>query len=370
MKPLFPIACVLTFLVPRALALETDQFTTANQTLADITREFEQHSMGQIREIVDHTNKSIDAKLKEADTTRSVHRRQRCLFLAHRLMQPKHIAAEVDRRFGRGLTKTSIEHWFEKHEFDQQPALHTISYRESVYAGSAHRWPFMVFAMAPTVKIHGVRMGTDKVGHFFQQGHDYYRNHNESFERTGNAKTAAAHAVSRGARQERTHFGDWITGIYSNADMAANFAGMKFYLNLTSEIEIGNTRCAPILFMRDGQWHINESRCKSLLKPFFSEHFDESLNSALYQPLMRKTVCASLASRANKLSDRQQESARLQSMAHWHGEDYGHSGLDGLITSADIAQASTTHRPQLLEQLNSFVTRNTVPFLKSTTARD
>ncbi len=83
-------------------------------------------------------------------------------------------------------------------------------------------------AASPTVNAYGYYLGTDKLDHFFRQGHEYFE--------LAQAKGVAA-AVAHGVKQEHTYFGTLSSGVYSNSDLAANYAGMKFYQNLREVFE-------------------------------------------------------------------------------------------------------------------------------------
>lgn len=78
-----------------------------------------------------------------------------------------------------------------------------------------------------TAKVKGVCIGADKLGHFFQQGFDY------AVQLVGGAK--ASEAESTGRFGEIGVFGLSATGVFSNADLAANLAGLKFYNDLATK---------------------------------------------------------------------------------------------------------------------------------------
>ncbi len=77
---------------------------------------------------------------------------------------------------------------------------------------------------APLIRVHGVLLGTDKIGHFISQGRKYYRRHRTW--RRGDMTTYGAAAA------ESVFFGGMLAGIYSNADMVANYEGFRFYRSL------------------------------------------------------------------------------------------------------------------------------------------
>src|SRR5215213_2938133 len=80
----------------------------------------------------------------------------------------------------------------------------------------------------PTMKVNGICIGSDKLGHFAQQGKDYF-----VIARRTKGKTTAD-AEDFGERTEGGGFGLATTGVFSNADLEANRQGLKFYDDLAA----------------------------------------------------------------------------------------------------------------------------------------
>lgn len=98
------------------------------------------------------------------------------------------------------------------------------------YSGVNYRlWSNPIFPILnPTMKVNGICIGSDKLGHFFQQGHEYYV---ESHRSGGSVSTA----VAGGQGQEAGGYGLVTTGVYSNADLEANRKGLDFYNDLSAD---------------------------------------------------------------------------------------------------------------------------------------
>jgi hypothetical protein len=79
--------------------------------------------------------------------------------------------------------------------------------------------------LAPVMMINDILIGTDKLGHFFQLGYSKY------YKEILGGKSPAD-AATEGDKTESGTFGIDNTGVYSNADIAANRDGMQFYQNL------------------------------------------------------------------------------------------------------------------------------------------
>ncbi len=154
----------------------------------------------------------------------------------------------------------------------------------SIYGRAFSPVPFSFLFDSPTVNVHGMYLGTDKIDHFFQQGHEYYDQITHA-QPDGAVTTAAiAKVVARGVKEEHTYYGTLVSGIYSNADLAANYAGMKFYLNLRHPVEIGGRVRPPLLEPSRGGWSFRAGVDRDhVLQAFVSDHLDESMNPSRYR---------------------------------------------------------------------------------------
>lgn len=81
-----------------------------------------------------------------------------------------------------------------------------------------------IFGFGPTINVGGAYFGTDKIGHFFSQGRKFYRRYR--------SLGSEAKAARWSAFTERAIFGRLTTGVYSNADLVANYEGYLFYRGL------------------------------------------------------------------------------------------------------------------------------------------
>ena len=150
---------------------------------------------------------------------------------------------------------------------------------------------------------------------------------------------------------ERTYFGLLVSGVYSNADLYANYAGMKFYQNLTEPISIGDrTRPAPV-FLNEGVWNIDPATLReNLLKPFLTDHLNEALNPSGYaftifasvRGAVKKYACPEWHQTYPDLTA-DELTARSKALKLWNGEDYGYTKRSRTASIAEICfQDSTT----------------------------
>lgn len=325
-------------------AFETDQYNLPDEPLADIGAEVSAHAAENIRKALEKINAEIlkqrnclekrDANCDSAEKTTAR--------LAY-LRSEEAIARTVFKPLGGGIPPfTNSGTWMESHKFRAQPARYKTSFGRSIY----RTFPTNYLTISETVRLYGIEFGTDKIAHIFQQGYTYYRIVERAKAKNLSAEEGVRRAVGWGRMSERTFYGYWASGVFSNADLAANYAGMKFYENLTREVKVGNQTIPPILILRNGVWVLNggDAQSEILLKPFISEHLNEALNPSVYYPLfglrssVRRTVekKACPAWRRNFPDIKREDFARMtESLKLWHGEDYGLKESDKLITIAN-----------------------------------
>jgi hypothetical protein len=231
----------------------------------------------------------------------------------------------------------------EAHRFEKQPARYKTGFRKSIF----FVFPINYLTISSTVNVYGSEFGTDKIAHFFQQGYAYYKIYNRA--RLGGLapETAAGKAVKWGQMTERTFYGTLVSGVYSNADLCANFVGMKFYLNLTRPVKIGNETKAAILALRDGAWTFSEKSAlrEFLLKPFLSDHLNEALNPSVFTSnfglrsfvhrTVRKQSCREWLKRHPNFSEADWSEVS-RALTRWHGEDYGFTESRNPVTISNV----------------------------------
>ena len=200
----------------------------------------------------------------------------------------------------------------------------------SVYGRVFSPVPLSFLFDSPTVNLHGFYLGTDKIDHFFQQGHEYYDEVKHAQADGADSASAIADAVARGVKEEHTYYGTLVSGIYSNADLAANYAGMKFYVNLRQPVRIGDRVWPPLLEPSREGWRFRDGVDRDhLLQAFLSDHLDESMNPSRYR-FSRGSIRSRVRDRCDAwmrfYADRLGLVARSgrSFSTTWFGEDYGH----------------------------------------------
>jgi hypothetical protein len=334
-----------------ASALETDQFTVPPAPLADLAPQLSAHVRRSLQKVIDEAND------RHADLARAASQAQwdllRDIFndRAAEKLRADYIAEQVYNALGQGLPECTIESWLARADMGVHPARMEISCDDSIY-GKFWQRPLTMQELSPTVNIYGVYLGTDKIGHLFQQGYEYYKIYRQEEFRGRSPAQATSETVKLGIFQEKGVYGLAMVGVYSNGDLAGNFAGLKFYLNLTRPITINGELLPPILVVRNDQWEINKQAGSVFLKPFITDRLNEALNPCEYAWLYRDHIRASIESRGRQWAafyhtTRQKEALRVHELSTWFGEDYGHSNFKNVFTADQLCFSETRPEAQV-----------------------
>ena len=215
-----------------------------------------------------------------------------------------------------------------------------------------HHWALLLdptklvrLGRSSTIMIDGHYLGVDKLAHFVHMGYIYYADFRRGIEAGVSEEDARNHAFGLGAGghlffSENALLGMFTTGVRSNADLAANYAGFKFFRNLTEETRIRGELQPPLL-VRDGvYWRLNDHvhPHSDFFTIFVTDHWDEALNPNTYGPGIGACVKQELRRRCGDLRGWYRDehgqphpqayfAERVQQLSTYYGENYGYQGV-------------------------------------------
>jgi hypothetical protein len=118
-------------------------------------------------------------------------------------------------------------------------------------------------------------IGTDKLGHFISQGYTYFKMFYLK-------KQDIEKILDYGTRTEIKYFGLTTTGIFSFADLTANFQGMRFWNDLLMRNDdiLGDQGRGPYIQLQNIRW----AKVKDIdMRHYFDGAWDERINWNLYR---------------------------------------------------------------------------------------
>ena len=332
MRSAFFSLVLIVSLAANSLAFETDQYHLPPEPLVDIGDEVTVYVADGIQKAIAEVNAEIERHSSCLDGTASKETKCRSNKTATKKLafarSDEGIADAVYKQLGEGsLFITVTGKWFKTHKFAAEPSSYKPSYGKSIFL----LLPINYATISPTVKLYGAEFGTDKIEHFFQQGHKYYEIYNDEIAEGKLPEDAAKKAVKWGQKTERTYFGMLVSGVYSNGDLYANYAGMKFYEGLTKPLKIGDTTRPATALLKDGKWILNEETNldRDLIRPFMTDHMNEALNPSGYSFILTPTVKRVVKSvcpdwqKAFPAMTHESAEKHTTELETWSGEDYG-----------------------------------------------
>ena len=166
---------------------------------------------------------------------------------------------------------------------------HHVKYKDSIYKDvkfsentAVH---FGKFGMATFFSINGTLVSSDKFGHFFDEGHTYYKMINLQGK-------SLEDAFQKGIDLENGAYGFGLTRVYSHADLVANKAGYEFWNSLFNDKNNQNyISCVQGKFKLTRRFSFAE---------YVDEAWDESINCNEYSPTIEDRVNKAIASLEKK----------------------------------------------------------------------
>ena len=233
--------CAVLITASPARAYESDQYMNRTQPVADSLAVMDQ----QVNEAID----VILARQRPPETRLA-------------------LARAIYHEIGGLYWADKIERWAarspEVEKYDQ--TRHRSIYR------SMPLWATRVnflFGVGRSFRVNNVMVGSDKFGHFVSQGYKYFKR-----EQKGRSRQWI---LGWGAFAERWIYGQFTTGVYSNADLVANYEGWRFYRSLFLDEEIPGK--PAIVRKVDGRYvRQREFTWADHITPYWDEALNPSYN--------------------------------------------------------------------------------------------
>jgi ankyrin repeat protein len=344
------IACAsLVFSTP-ALSHEAEQYTLpAGRDFADLGPYFSKIMVDAVVAATAETNAAIAEAIESGQSQARIDELQSAEHIAGKVWEHMFSAIPANEMLDATLVSEAVQ--------SQYPGLVTM-YRPPV---SIYDDPLLVidltkavrtFFRSGTVSAGEYVFGTDKIVHFINVGRIYHAKYEARLKRGLPEKEAIKSAIAATSRNPLTSesgvLGVFTTGILSNGDLAADYAGLMFYRNLTETVHIG-PRTLPPMLERDGPlWRVQVSPGSDVFVAFITPHWNEVLNPNKYvrytsgriRTLVRER-CPQVLDWYRDLRGQPRDRAQFETiereLATYYGVDYGHqSNSTNPVTVANI----------------------------------
>lgn len=266
-----------------ARALETDQYYAWGRPIEDATDVLNAK-----------VNLEIEAALAEANRP-SRSRPTSC----------RNVERMIVDRFRYPIFQT-VETWAQNAPIvDRVPATpdEELAYRDATVYANAWRLDIVRWMPpSPTIVLSGVRLGTDKLSHFFSEGLFYHWLYDRARRRGLDRESAELRATRIGILSERTFLGLSSSGVLSLADLEANYQGMRFYNDLCEADE-------PLLERAEDGWRMRRAFD---FRDYVTPEWDESWQPSIFGKRRWKKVEPVVRSYCPMLDDPTVRAQRLE----------------------------------------------------------
>jgi len=213
------------------------------------------------------------------------------------------VAAQLRSRVGASYLRplTLIPHSRFGKWVDDQPDIERchLTFRDTIYGARAYNqvWLFPVYGriifVADSIRLAGRTVGVDKIDHFIREGLDHWR----WIRQEGGADIAASMAREVGSPGDHVAWTEYgvkglsLTGVFAYADLAAGYAGYRFWDDLLS---IG--REGALIAYDPARRQYGQRRPFSFAD-YVSDAWDESKNPSMFDEKLAVEVAAALKQR-------------------------------------------------------------------------
>jgi len=195
----------------------------------------------------------------------------------------ENVSMEIIKKLGTnylGLAALNAEFeiWAQdNHLIDSYPVNSTTNdemRKISLYGPSPSFKESFFLSIDRVVNVGGVYFGTDKLSHFTGSGYLYYGNYLKAKKQGRSQIDSIKYAVKKGYKMECGIIGIQSTGVFSYADLEANFQGMLMSIDMC-EGEY------PYLYSEGGKWFVTQ---QIDFRNYVNPYWDESFNNSSYTP--------------------------------------------------------------------------------------
>lgn len=227
-----------------AQALETDNYLVWNRELKDSAHHIDRYF-----------SETISAALKRIPD--------------HEKMSCEQVTMEVSREFiSRLVHDNPVENWLFSELDEDEMFPRNLNYVEESIYREPYRFYIPWFGLAPNIQVNGFYFGTDKLSHFASTGRTYFKIYRKHLAGGSTSEDAEKKAIDWGIQDEKTLHGFWASGVFSYADLEANYQGLKFYKDLCEKNHLQKIGNAWVLS--------KETRISDYVGPGWDETFEAS----------------------------------------------------------------------------------------------
>ena len=248
---------------PAATATEVDSFTVRGDEVSDVTQLVNAETRWRITAAVDRANR-VSSDCDRDVLLRSLGQTLRANVLGAFMVSP----LEFYANYSPDVSGVRIR--------KADSIYRNVWFYESV--------PITFYPLGEVIRVNDVVIGGDKFSHFFNVGWEYYR-------RAQREGGSVEQALDFGTGSEQGIWGQATTGVFSWADLASNFDGMRFWARVTGEPDALGDDAQPYVRCEAGEW---VEAAQFSWEEWVTDAWDEGINCNSYAQRLEGAIEAAM----------------------------------------------------------------------------
>ncbi len=263
-KKLLTLSLISALNAFNAFAAESDNFAAHSLALTDAKADINQLANNYLKKVVTDLNlKTILCRTDKSETA---------------------LYIELKKYFGNHSNGQLVKDIL----YGETIAKNVLSLKESVYGNWTVSNGYLLgrkkaalspLALSPLIRLGNESIGVDKLEHMFGMGFTYFKKHHLE------GKSIKS-VLKTGVIYEKTILGGNViaTGVFSYADLSANFNGMRFWnhvLQKQDDILGAENNRGPFITCENEKWSVNTDNAIDL-SDYVDASFDESINCSKF----------------------------------------------------------------------------------------
>ena len=190
-------------------------------------------------------------------------------------------AAEILKDFGVVLN-SPLEKWIKSNDsiekFPNKGFVNNKLLKQSIYWKDSNpsieksQIISLKMMLDEIININGIYIGVDKITHFTGSGFIYYKRYLSALKKGSSNKIAMEKAIDLGIMGEKNILGRYASGVFSFADLEANFQGLLFGIEFCSSSQ-------PLIKKINQRWVLSKL---FNIKKYVNPDWNESYNPSYY----------------------------------------------------------------------------------------
>jgi hypothetical protein len=229
-----------------------------------------------------------------------------------------------------------IETWLLKNSDSNEFYPETRDYIEKSIYRLPYRFYLSSFGLAPNIQVNNIYFGMDKLTHFTSTGRHYFTIFHGKMKQFHSLEKAEKASIDYGLLDELTLHGFWASGVFSYADLEANYQGLQFYKNFCF-----NKNKNYLGINGENKWVLIKS---PRIEDYVSPLWDETFNPSYFLPKNWKKILPTIKNEYCSMRKENEVRNRIQYYKEINRSSFSEHYIQSLKKQDSLSTPFDTHQ--------------------------